>query len=75
MAALPDEALPGVHVALPGVHVALPGVYVALPLASRWPLWSRLPRPPLVPGILAGFCVVDPGLVVDPVHGGASSQL
>jgi hypothetical protein len=69
MAALPDEALPGVHVALPGVHVALPGVYVALPLASRWPLWSRLPRPPARSGALAGICVVDPGLAVDPVHG------
>jgi hypothetical protein len=25
-----------------------------VPLASRWPLWSPLPRPPPVPGVLAG---------------------
>ena len=44
------------------------------PLAYRWPLWSQLPRPLPVPGVLAGICVVDPGLAVDPVHGDAPDQ-
>jgi hypothetical protein len=55
MAVLPAVMLPGVHAMLPSVHVTFPGV--------------RLPRPPPVPGVLAGICVVDPGLAVDRVHG------
>ena len=43
--------------------MTLPGV----PLAAVVPL----SRPPPVPGVLAGFSVVDPGLAVDRVHGDA----
>jgi hypothetical protein len=38
-------------------------------LRFRWPRPSRLPQHRPVPGVLAGICVVDPGLAVDRVHG------
>ena len=56
MAVMPAVTFPGVRVTLPGVPLA--AVVPAVP-----------PAP--VPGVLAGICVVDPGLAVDRVHGDA----
>ena len=40
-------------------------------LGSRWPRPSQPPQHRPIPPTLTGFCVVDPGLAVDRVHGDA----